>query len=142
MRTRKLLKLFMHLNVTIFGRGLAFVDLLFRSQFSLKFSSILIGFYPQLFCDRKIPSRRRERHGGGMVVFRKMVPILETRIYQSWKMSRIKLKGKSISTFLCLEKSPQEVGREGRKGGWSFFKKWCRFLKREFIKLEDVKDKS
>ena len=25
-----------------------------------KASSILIGFYPQLFCDRKIPSRRKE----------------------------------------------------------------------------------
>ena len=48
-------------------------------------SSILIGFYPQLFCNQKIP---------------------------------------------------QEGGREAWRAEWSFFEKWCRFLKLEFIKVE------
>ena len=59
------------------------------------------------------------RHRGGMVVFQKMVPILENGIYQSRKMSRIKLKGLSYSV---IRKYPQDGGREAQRGNGRFSK--------------------
>ena len=59
-------------------------------QCQIRNSSILISFYPLLFCNQKIPSRWREG---------------------------------------------------GTEGKWYFFKKCYQFLKLEFIKSEDVKDK-
>ena len=72
------------------------------------------------------------------------------RIYQSQKMSRIKVEGNSRLVLFVLGRIPsrsREGGMEGRevwKGGGmvSFFKKWCQFLKLEFIKSEDVNDKN